>query len=101
MERHEDREALDAFDEAVEDKHPAQAQDGAGDAGFAEGLDHKPDPPEEELEPDYARGLRTGPEAELEHQGRFSEGIEADPENPENDVERRFSEGIERSPTSE
>jgi hypothetical protein len=107
MERYDDRDELDeldeldAVDEAVEDKHPAQAQEGAGDSGFAEGLDHKPDAPEEDLEPDYARGLRTGPEAELEHRGRFSEGIEEDPGDPENEIERRFSEGIERNPTSE
>jgi hypothetical protein len=101
MERHEDRDALDALDEAVEDKHPAQPEQGAGDTGFAEGLDHKPDMPDEELEPDYARGLRSGPEVEVEHRGRFSEGVEEEPENPENAVERRFSEGVERSPTSD
>jgi hypothetical protein len=105
MERYEDRDALDeldAVDEAVEDKHPAQPDQGAGDSdGFAEGIDHKPDAPDEELESDYARGLRTGPEAELEHRGRFSDGVEEEPANPENDVERRFSEGVERSPTSE
>jgi hypothetical protein len=68
---------------------------------FAEGVDHKPDPPEEDLEPDFARGERKGPEAETEHKGRFSEGVEQEPETPEKTTERRFSEGVERSPTSE
>ena len=70
-------------------------------SGYAEGVDHKPDPPEELLEPDFARGVREGPEAELEHKGRFSEGAEELPETPDKLVERRFSEGIEESPTSE
>ena len=50
---------------------------------FEKGLDHKPDTPEENLDPD------------------FSEGAEELPDSPEKDVERRFSEGIERSPDSE
>jgi hypothetical protein len=70
-------------------------------SGYAEGLDHKPDPPEEELEPDFARGLREGPESEVEERGRFSEGVEQLPETPEKTVERRFSEGLEENPTSE
>lgn len=69
--------------------------------GFAEGVDHKPDPPEELLEPDFARGIRQGPESDAEHRGRFSEGIEQLPDTPDKNVERRFSEGIEESPTSE
>ena len=72
-------------------KHPAQPD--TPDSGFAEGVDHKPDTPDEELESDFARGVRGGPEAEVEHKGRFSEGVSG--------VERRFSEGIEESPTSE
>jgi hypothetical protein len=65
---------------------------------FEKGLDHKPDPPEEELDPDFARGVREG---EPEEKRRFSEGVEASPDTPEKEVERRFSEGIERSPNSE
>jgi hypothetical protein len=65
---------------------------------FEKGVDHKPDPPEENLEPDFARGVS---ETEPGEEGRFSEGIEASPDDPEKHVERRFSEGIERSPTSE
>jgi hypothetical protein len=67
---------------------------------FAEGLDHKPDPPEEALEPDFARGIRQD-ESELEEEGRFSEGVEQLPDDPEKTVERRFSEGIEENPRSE
>src|SRR3954447_12386020 len=81
----EDRDAIDAVDEAIQDEHPGQPDQGAGDPSFAEGVDHKPDSPEEDLESDYARGVRTGPEAEVEHRGRFSEGIEEEPENPENE----------------
>jgi hypothetical protein len=79
--------------------HPAAPEQQK--TGYGEGLDHKPDTPDEHLEPDYARGLREGPEAELEHRGRFSEGAEELPETPDKVIERRFSEGIEESPTSE
>jgi hypothetical protein len=82
-----------------EHEHPATPEQ--VDSGFEEGADHKPDTPEENLEPDFARGVRQGPEAEVEHRGRFSEGAEELPETPEKVVERRFSEGIEESPTSD
>jgi hypothetical protein len=65
---------------------------------FEKGADHKPDPPEENLDPDFARGIS---ETEPGEEGRFSEGIETSPDSPEKEVERRFSEGIERNPTSE
>jgi hypothetical protein len=78
-----------------ERKHPAKPQQ---QDSFEKGVDHKPDPPEENLEPDYARGLRQG---EPDEEGRFSEGAEQLPDTPEKRVERRFSEGVERSPTSE
>jgi hypothetical protein len=65
---------------------------------FEKGADHKPDPPEENLDPDFARGIS---ETEPGKERRFSEGIEESPDTPEKEVERRFSEGIERSPTSE
>jgi hypothetical protein len=82
-----------------EHEHPAAPEQKR--SGFAEGVDQKPDPPAEELEPDFARGVRQGPEAELEEKGRFSEGAEQLPDTPEKVVERRFSEGVEESPTSE
>jgi hypothetical protein len=94
-------EAADELEEAVEHKHPASPEQTGGDDGFAEGVDRKPDAPEEELEPDFARGIRTGPEADAEVTRRFSEGIEQEPDTPDKTVERRFSEGIEESPTSE
>jgi hypothetical protein len=78
-----------------QDKHPAKPKQ---KDSFAKGIERKPDPPEEDLEPDFARGLRHGEPGE---EGRFSEGEEQLPDSPEKRVERRFSEGIERSPTSE
>jgi hypothetical protein len=93
-------DAADARKEKLEHKHPAQPVQ--SDSGFAEGVDRKPDTPDEELEPDFARGIRTGPEADAEVRRRFSEGVEEEPPDaPDKNVERRFSEGVERSPTSE
>jgi hypothetical protein len=89
----------DALEEKLEHKHPARPEQ--PDSGYAEGVDAKPDTPEEELEPDFARGVRTGPEEDVEVHRRFSEGIEQKPDTPDKTVERRFSEGIEESPTSE
>lgn len=68
------------------------------DESFATGVDRKPDTPEEELEPNFARGLS---ETEPRKRGRFSTGEEELPDSPEKEVERRFSEGVERSPTSD
>ena len=65
---------------------------------FEKGHEEKPDPPEENLEPDFARGERKGEPGE---EGSFADGGETLPDSPEKHVERRFSEGIERSPTSE
>jgi hypothetical protein len=64
---------------------------------FEKGHEDKPDLPDEDLDPDFARGEREGEPGEP---GRFSEGIESNPDSPEKKVERRFSEGIERSPDS-
>jgi hypothetical protein len=64
---------------------------------FEKGSDHKPDPPEETLDPDFARGQRDGEPGE---EGRFSEGQEQLPDSPEKHIERRFSEGQEISPES-
>ena len=77
-------------------KHPAKPEQ---QDSFEKGHEQKPDSPEENLEPDSARGQRHGEPDEEE--GRFSEGQETLPDSPEKHVERRFSEGIERSPTSE
>ena len=78
-----------------ESSHPAKPEQ---QDSFEKGHDEKPDPPEENLDPDFARGQRKG---EPDEENRFSEGGEALPDSPEKDVERRFSEGIEESPTSE
>ena len=75
--------------------HPAKPEQ---KDSFEKGHEQKPDPPEENLDPDFARGQRHGEPGE---QGRFSEGQEELPDSPEKKVERRFSEGIERSPTSD
>ena len=50
------------------------------------------------LRPDFARGIRQGPEAEVGVQRRFSEGIEQMPITADKALERRFSEGIEQTP---
>jgi hypothetical protein len=103
MERHDrerrEREATDALEQELEHKHPADPVQ--TDTGFAEGIDTKPHTPEEELEPDFARGIREGPESDVEVRRRFSEGIEQTPDTPDKTVERRFSEGVDRSPSSE
>jgi hypothetical protein len=85
----------------MEERHEHPARPEQQDAGFAEGVDQKPDTPEEELEPDFARGVREGPEPETERDRRFSEGAEELPDTPDKTVERRFSEGVDRSPTSD
>ena len=80
-------------------EHPAAPEQ--KNAGFAEGIADKADTPDEELEPDFARGVREGPESDTEERGRFSEGAEELPDTPEKTVERRFSEGVEESPRSD
>jgi len=95
----DERTAADAAAEHAEHEHPARPEQ--TDESFATGVDQKPDTPEEELEPNFARGISHEDPPGTEHHGRFSEGHEALPDSPEKDVERRFSEGIERSPTSE
>jgi hypothetical protein len=67
---------------------------------YAEGLDRKPDAPEEDLGPNYARGIDHHDVPGDKPQRRFSEGVEELPDTPEKEVERRFSEGIEESPSS-
>jgi len=65
---------------------------------FEKGHEEKPDPPEENLDPDFARGQAA---EEPGKQNRYSEGIETTGDTPEKEVQRRFSEGIERNPNSE
>jgi hypothetical protein len=68
---------------------------------FARGVDHKPDPPEEELGPDFARGIDREKRTPEEEEGPdFARGVREGPEE-EAERKRRFSEGIERSPESD
>ena len=100
MQDHDERRTADeAAAERLEHEHPARPEQ--TEEGFATGVDEKPDLPEEEREPNYARGISHEDPPGTERHGRFSEGAETLPDTPEKEVERRFSEGIERSPTSE
>jgi hypothetical protein len=99
VEHNEAEAASDVAAERLGHDHPAAPQQ--VEHGFEEGFDQKRDTPEEELEPNFARGIADESRPESHHVGRFSEGIEEHPDSPENTVERRFSEGIEESPTSD
>jgi hypothetical protein len=79
--------------------HPAAPEQ--VDEGFETGSDHKPDPPDENLEPNFARGIAKEDQPDGGHRGRFSEGEEELPDSPEKRIEGRYSRGIEESPTSE
>jgi hypothetical protein len=102
MHREDDkhRSAEEFAAERAEHEHPAGPQQGS-DEGFAEGETRMPHTPDEEAEPNFARGIAHEVPPGTEHHGRFSEGQEELPDSPEKAIERRFSEGIERSPTSE
>jgi hypothetical protein len=100
MEDHDERRTTeDAAAEKLKHEHPARPEQ--TDENFATGVDQKPDSPEEEQEPNFARGISHEQPPGTEHHGRFSEGAEQLPDTPEKEIERRFSEGTERSPTSE
>jgi hypothetical protein len=73
-----------------EHTHPAQPDQ--PDHGFAEGAEQVE---HEERDSDFARGVREGPEVELEHKGRFSEGQEELPDSPDKHREGDFATGIE------
>ena len=64
--------------------HDDPARPEQKDEDFATGVDHKPDTPEEELEPDFARGLT---ETDPDQARRFSTGEEELPDSPEKEVE--------------
>jgi hypothetical protein len=81
-------------------EHPASPEQ-PGQGGFETGADHAPDTPEEQLQPNFARGISAEDQPAGGRRGRFSEGEEELPDTPDKNVERRFSEGIEQSPTSE
>jgi hypothetical protein len=95
-----DRTADEAVEERALHEHPAKPEQ-THDEGFEQGYDQKRDTPEEQLEPNFARGISREDAPGTERHGRFSTGEEELPEeDPEKNVERRFSEGIERDPTS-
>jgi hypothetical protein len=100
MERRDqpERTAVEAAEEKALHEHPAKPEQ--PHEGFETGYDQRRDTPEEELGPNFARGISAEP-PEGGREGRFSTGEEKLPEeDPEKHVERRFSEGIERDPTS-
>jgi hypothetical protein len=101
MERRDEKErtAEEAAAERALNEHPAEPDQ--VNEGFQTGYDQRRDTPEEELEPNFARGISQEPPGG-DRRGRFSTGEEELPEDdPEKNVERRFSEGIEESPTSD
>lgn len=76
-------------------EHPAKPEQSES---FGRGIGDKPDPHEEDLKPDFARGLRKGEPGE---EGRFSEGEEELPDSPEKHEEGRFDDSVEQSPKSD
>ena len=94
-----ERTAEELAAERGEHTHPARPEQ--TDAGYGTGAEQTPDTPDEEREPNYARGIANEDVPGTEKHGRFSEGAEDLPDSPEKEIERRFSEGVERSPTSE
>jgi hypothetical protein len=102
MERRDERErtAEEAAAERALNEHPADSEQVR--EGFETGYDQRRDTPEEQREPNFARGISREVPPGTERKGRFSTGEEELPEDdPEKEVQRRFSEGSERSPTSE
>ena len=84
----------------VEHEHPAQPEQ-TGDEGFESGQDHKRDTPEEEREPNFARGSPRRRCPGTEHHGRFSEGQEdLPPTTPRRTSSGASARASEESPTS-
>src|SRR4051794_17244411 len=86
MATHDDPDRRRSAEESAERRHPARPEQ--TDEGYATGVEHKPDTPEEELEPDFARGVA---ETDPDTKGRFSTGVEQTPDSPEKEREGRFS----------
>jgi hypothetical protein len=99
VEERDERTTEPAAEERADHEHPARPEQPK--EGFETGYDQERDTAEEQLEPNFARGIADEDAPGTERHGRFSEGAEELPDSPEKEVERRFSEGIERSPTSE
>ena len=73
----DDRTTRDDIDEKLQHEHPAKPEQ-THDEGFEQGYDQHRDTPEEELEPNFARGISEEPPGGERH-GRFSEGVEESP----------------------
>ena len=96
MGTHDDPDPRRSAEDSADERHPARPEQ--KDEGYATGVDHKPDPPEEDLEPDFARGIA---ETDPQEHGRFSTGVEELPDSPEKDVEGSFGDSSEHDSTSE
>ena len=90
----------DRLHDHAEHEHSHPAQSVQPDTGFEEGMKRTPETPEEMEEPDFARGLRTGPASEVEDRNRFSEGQEQ-VADPEKEVEGSFATGLEEGTGTE
>jgi hypothetical protein len=78
--------------------HDDPARPEQTDESYATGADHKPDSPEEELEPDFARGLA---ETEPRKRGRFSTGEEQLADSPDKEREGSFGDTDEHDSSNE
>ena len=82
------RPAEERAGETAEHRHPARPEQ--TDEGYATGFNHEPDSPEQELEPDFARGRA---ETDPHKHGRFSTSEEKQlPDSPE-ELEPDFARG--------
>ena len=86
----------DAAAEKLEHEHPAKPEQ-THDEGFEQGFDQHRDTPEEELEPNFARGISAEP-PEGERHGRFSTGEEDDCATPPRRRSSAASPRASRSP---
>ncbi len=73
----DERTAEAAATERLEHEHPARPE--RPNEGFVEGVDHKPDAPEEQREPNYARGIAHQDPLGTQRRGRFSDSAERSP----------------------
>jgi hypothetical protein len=80
-------------DHMAERDRPAAPQQPEG--GFEEGLDHKPDSPEESHEGNFAESQEREPHEE-DRRARYSEGQEGEVDTPDKEAEGRYSEGQEK-----
>lgn len=91
---------MERDDDSIGERRERPAGPSQPDDGFAEGVDQKPDTPEEELTPNFARGISEEQDTDDKAEGRYSRGAE-EPGTEEASGEGRFSEGIEQLPHDE